>query len=563
MADDSRTAVDREEHCRGSNGLVGWMLLLALAGVFSIEIFALQEGTLVGGGSKLRLILVAFYCLAFVALLPRWAVAIGFAVVAMAAQVLFFYRGYFNKPLSWLTASTQWDEGWESSSLDGAFLDSRVVTITLIALAINVTLLLMTRRWPLPSWRRRSTVGGLAVAAYLSMFAGLCGFTDRPISSVKTWFTFENTASHYGYLPAWASQWWYLDSESLLADALRVRDEATDRITPLEGPLAIPGGLVIIQAESLDDAVMGRVVDGEPVTPFLSEMQRRSMRFRISAVHHNGSCDADFVLLHAYGPSRDVANYRIHGFPHDDTLPSVVRDAGLSMRFLHGYTGRFFNRRERYEQMGFSDLLFYEELTQRHELPGYAGAVVQDQHVFETSARLINETPELFAHFIITMTSHTPFTLLPEKAPRPYKDPSMDFMARRYLNSIRYLDACIGDYVSRLPTDTTVIIYADHESNVAYDGYRRDDHHEYVPLIVYRVGDDLSAQQRTAGQDIAMSGELNLIDAAVWIRRSVAAAANAHVPQPNPNDQPEQPIVAPAVEPQNNEPQRIDGAANR
>lgn len=409
--------------------------------------------------------------------------------------------------------------------MDAAFIDGGVIAVTLIALAINVALLLMANRWPLPSWRWRVSIAVIAMVVYGTVFAGICQFGKRPLSDIRNRISFEEAASNYGYLPAWAAQWWYLDSDSVLADALAMRNEVSDRITPLEGPLPLPGSLVIIQAESLDDAVLGRVVDSEPVTPRLNALLRRSMRMRIRAVHENGSCDADFLLLHAHMPSANIANYRINGFPHGGALPFTAADAGVPMTLLHGYSGEFFNRRACYAQMGFRDLLFYDELTRRYDLPQGDNQIVQDRHVFDLSARLIRKSKQPTSHFIITMTSHTPFTFLPSEAPRPFDDPNMNFMARRYLNSVRYLDDCIGEFVSRLPIGTTVVIYADHESAVEYDGYVYDEDHEYVPLIVYRVGDDLAKQQKTVGDEIAMSGKLTMLDAANWIHRSVEAAA--------------------------------------
>ena len=79
-------------------------------------------------------------------------------------------------------------------------------------------------------------------------------------------------------------------------------------------------------------------------------------------MHDNGSADADFVALNGVPPSVDVLNYNIPNYPYENTLPQFLARHGFATIGLHGNTGNFYRRRDAWERIGFSRIIFQEEL---------------------------------------------------------------------------------------------------------------------------------------------------------------------------------------------------------
>ena len=77
------------------------------------------------------------------------------------------------------------------------------------------------------------------------------------------------------------------------------------------------------------------------------------------------------------------------------------------------------------------------------------------------SAQKLRTATTPTCHFIITLTTHVPYT----HAGGPARRKSFRTRARpceNYLNNMRYLDNCLRDYITSLGSGTTVMIYADH-----------------------------------------------------------------------------------------------------
>ena len=73
---------------------------------------------------------------------------------------------------------------------------------------------------------------------------------------------------------------------------------------------------------------------------------------------------------------------------------------------------------------------------------------VDDRDVLEFSARRLRERPDPVCHFIITLTTHTPYTLIPSTEREIYAKPQS--MAQDYLNNMRYLDNLLREYIGSL-----------------------------------------------------------------------------------------------------------------
>jgi phosphoglycerol transferase MdoB-like AlkP superfamily enzyme len=170
--------------------------------------------------------------------------------------------------------------------------------------------------------------------------------------------------------------------------------------------------------------------------------------------------------------------------------------------------------------MGFAGLNFEEELVREFKFkPDELG--IRDADVFKVSQDRLRLAGSKTCHFVITLTSHTPFYLVPPAEREIY--PEESGVAEGYFNSMRYLDTRLRQYLEGLPDGTTVVIYGDHSSGIETDDYRSDRQgaFDFVPGYIYRKGVDLAAGQQTRDKPLARDGELTVADVMNFVRHQV------------------------------------------
>lgn len=499
-----------------ATGRRSWWLLALLIGAWVLEISLVQHWTTMPEAAlstanalkdaARRTILNVAACTALVCMLRGWALAAAFGLWAVAANVLFVYATYFQAPLSWPVVSRQWREGLAVSDAGVALLSWAAIAVAVAGCVVKLAIAGRIPRDALPRPRLR----GLAAAAGLAYgitAVALAGF-HKPIAQIRV-----GTPEYvYGYVVAWAAEMLTLNDEAILAEAVEKAQARSDTLAAIEDPFALGRHVVVVQVESLDFAAVQAHVDDRPVMPFLHELRNRAMLYAVRPFHGSGSSEADFSLLMAATPIGRFNPFQVAGFPYADSLPRLAREHGYRTVALHGNTGAFFHRRPAYERMGFDELFFAEELAPER----VAGA--WDEELFAFSAARLAAAAEPTLHFLITITSHTPFDRLPRGKRELFPDPQS--IEERYLNSMRYVDRALERYVAQLPFGTTVCIYGDHESNVK--GYLADSTHEnQVPWFIFEKGRELAPRQRSQASGLALSGTLTQLDMACFVRDRV------------------------------------------
>ncbi|MBB3207810.1 phosphoglycerol transferase MdoB-like AlkP superfamily enzyme [Rhodopirellula rubra] len=492
-------------------------ILSALVLFWAVEILILQQlttfpeaaiptGRVVKDAAR-RLLLNVAACTVIVCLLRGWALRASFVIGLIATNLLFVYASYFGSPLSWPVLSSQWREGLAVSDHGMSLINWNVFAIGLLALAIKIGLANAVRRGPLP---RRTNLKWASIAAttYVALAVSLA-VVHKPIRRIHM-----GTPEYiYGYVVAWTAEAISFDNETLLKEALAKAEAKSDVLTNIEQPLNLADKVAIIQVESLDFDAIESTVDGEPVMPFLQDLQQLSMRYSVKPFHNTGSSEADFSMLTTATPNGRVNPFQIYGFPYDQALPWLAKQQGYAPFAFHGNTGEFFHRRKAYDQMGFEKLYFTEELKPL-EVAGE-----WDEELLDFSAELLAKASEPTLHFVITITSHGPFNKLKESERELYTKPSSPH--EHYLNSMRYVDHALESYIDQLPEDTTVVIYGDHQSNI--HGYGESEtHRDHVPWLIYQKGNDLSKQQNSLASGLALSGNLSQLDMVCYLRDRLA-----------------------------------------
>jgi hypothetical protein len=508
-----------------------WLVLMsAFIMMWTAELYLVQKITLIYPNAtgdrfafwapKIRLALDLLFVSALTIWLRRRWLCLIVTGAFFAYLGLITYFQYFHRPISVLTIFGNWQEGMQLSGFALNLFPQGAALALALALAAELTALFLARKASLP--RNCAWLGGLVLSlAYVSLYL-VANHLD-PLDAIKTTRGVGRLGEIRGYLGPWFAEWYYLGDEQLLERALERRKISYNNLVPIEADIPIQKHLVILQAESLDFNILGFKVDGVEVTPFLNKLRDHSMFYRVTAMHFNGSADADFAALNAVSPSTHENTYIIPGYPYENTTPQFLARCGYSTYSFHGNSGEFYSRRAAFEQMGFAGLVFREELENTYGLKADRWGVI-DADVLSLSAQKLRMAETPTCHFIVTLTTHVPYLQLPENEKRIF--PDAHTVVENYINNMRYLDNCVRDYFVSLGSGTTIMIYADHPTEEGDGTFTPSRYGELqlIPCFIYDSDHDLSKVQKTRGQPRASDGSLNLVDVINYLRAQVKRA---------------------------------------
>jgi len=516
----------------------GWLVLLAL--VWTAEIWLVQRVTTaptlwhdpvaVVKDQVFRALLDLGMVIIVLVTAPRWLLLPLFVVNVLFSGVLISYHETYDRAMSVFVLIEQWREGAAVAGGGAMLIFWTVCALT--ASALTKTAL---------AWKARHQLGqapklgaGLAVA-----WLGFVVILDLDHKDMARLRTFEQTAgiAHvYGYLPTWVGEYIYVDQHQVLEEALARFQVRSDQIGSAE--VAMPSGshIVLLQVESLDDAVLDFEIDGRPVTPNLNRIRQQSFYFRSQAPKLTGSCDSDFVALMGRLPSDRIVSYRINELPFETAVVPAFADAGYRTGVFHGVSGNFFHRRDAFSRMNFDVMRFREEFIEER------GAnpeewTVSDGDVLAWASEWLHSSEQRAFLMVITATSHLPFNF-PTPGMEPSFFPGASSPNRAYFDAIHYVDHQVGQFIDALPQGTTVLLYGDHwskmsDTELAYQ-HTVIDGFGLVPVMVHVVGQDIRDRQLTRHDDLALSGQLTLLDVFTWawgsLRQDIAWSADGCLP---------------------------------
>ncbi|NQU23956.1 MAG: LTA synthase family protein [Candidatus Nealsonbacteria bacterium] len=499
--------------------------------LWATEIFVVQYVTLtrtydphwLAAKTAVRFSLDLAFVTTCVMVLPRAVLAVVAVAAVPVNLALVAYCHYFHETLSYSVVASSWQEGAGVAGFGAALVPWPAWILLGLSLVAKLLLLRAAGGGTLPR-RLRAATGLACVGFYIAVLVGL-NQTNIKFANVRRCMASSDLMVTYGYSPAWIAEFVYFSDDTLLEHALAQRRISSDKLTPIERHVELPRRVVVVQVESLGYSIVGHSAAGKEITPFMNRLRATSALYRIRAIHYTCSANADFAMLNAVEPSRQMVPYKIPGYPYGDALPHLLGGRGYRTVALHGMSGAFFARAPAYQQMGFSQRLFREQLCIECGAR-LTNSIVADRDVFEISARLLEATTEPVFHFITTMSSHGPFRYIKPDEAEIYPSPSG--VRQHYLNSMRYVDNALRDYFERLPKGTLVVVYGDHPANVARDEFAADysGAAEYVPCFIHVTGENLATRQETRGRPVATDGSLSLIDVANYLRTSAGCRSS-------------------------------------
>lgn len=241
----------------------------------------------------------------------------------------------------------------------------------------------------------------------------------------------------------------------------------------LKGPESTFGkykgkNVIVIQAEAIENFVIGKEINGQEITPNLNALIKESLYFD-RFFHQTGqgrTSDADFTVqasLHPLPTGSVFIRYPDHQY---DALPGILAEQGYSTGAFHAYESGFWNRYVMYEQFGYDFFMSKKDYVIDEPL----GWSLGDRSFFRQSLERMTQMQSPFYSFMITLTSHHPYKLA-ESARSLDVSPMTDTLFGDYLESVHYLDQAMGEFIAQLKEEglweeTILVFYGDHDNSI-------------------------------------------------------------------------------------------------
>ena len=221
------------------------------------------------------------------------------------------------------------------------------------------------------------------------------------------------------------------------------------------------------------------------------------------------SSDAELMFNTSVYPLPRGSAFLRFGENTYQSLPSVLTRSGYTCIALHGDDRQFWNRETAFRHMGFSKYVSEEHFG--YKVYGPYG--ILDECLFEQSSIEMQQINKPYYSFIITITSHMPFQRINVDS---QNDLRPDDYTSNYIDAIRYVDRCIGNFCKQLSAageleNCAIIIYGDHEGIHKYYETELPDNDHKVPFIVHVPGMEAVTVDKIGGQVDMMPTLLHLL----------------------------------------------------
>lgn len=247
--------------------------------------------------------------------------------------------------------------------------------------------------------------------------------------------------------------------------------------------------IIFIQVESLDSFILKEKFQDKEIMAYLNNLKEKSIFYPYVISYHygGGTSDCEFSIFNSIEPLLDYPSIKIIDYDYRNSFLKILKKENYNIKAFHGNEGSFWNRDYAFPAMGFDE--FYDIKKMGLKMKGWGAP---DEGVFEFMLKTLREEKKPFFYFIITMSSHMPFTNVLNYYRNEWIERVENRVLRNYYLSMNYVDKVLEKYVEefvKIP-DTYIFIYGDHTgiqeeggfkgSFIELDGLKV----EFVPLII-------------------------------------------------------------------------------
>lgn len=276
---------------------------------------------------------------------------------------------------------------------------------------------------------------------------------------------------------------------------------------------------IVIQVESMDSNVINQQYKGRYIAPYLHELSNESIYYPYTMSYHmgGGTSDSEFSIINSVEPLEGFPAIKLSNFGYPNSMLTELTNAAYRTLAYHGNTGSFFNRDAAFPKMGFQEFFDINKMGMKD-----VGWGAPDGEVFDYMVNNLKTIQKPFFSYVITMTSHGPFTNARFYYNNEQFDDLQNETVKNYFNSISYVDKSLEKLVSDIKANfknTYIFIWGDHTPDINTPDYKQasfvmdSKYFEFVPLIiltpdnkVYRETDNVASFLDIAPTILSTSG---------------------------------------------------------
>lgn len=330
-------------------------------------------------------------------------------------------------------------------------------------------LIVLAKRWEVPKKNSLLKYASTGIAA-MCLISTAYAFR-QPIIDVS-FFAKEN-----GYIQSQLVQMYQRANETAHASSTEL---SAKELEELKGNEYVPVNshaafglaegrhLFMIQVESLQNFTIGRSIGEQEITPNLNELIKENAYFSnvFQQIGAGTTSDAEWIANTGLYPEGMVPIVNSLNGKEAPSLSTILKKEGYGSATYHADDISFWNRNVLYPVLGYQEVYSSEEIPEKEEVGyGPSDEVLFDFVLEKLSGQL--EKHERFYSNIVTLTSHTPFILPEEMQYLDLPESYVDAYTGNYLQSIRYADEQIGDFIGALKREgiydeSLIVLFGDH-----------------------------------------------------------------------------------------------------
>ena len=418
------------------------------------------------------------------------------AVLALILSLVDYFKNAINgTPLEAADFGMAGQLG-EVAGVAGELRPPKDFWMALVALVLCVGALVLLRRFTRLQKRERLGCGAVCLVLGVFLCSGVGAKLAGPVFGVDVYTRTAASVSHdrYGltlslwrdcFLQSMAGPEGY--SQAYMEDVLAQIDELTADYAAGEGSGEAPN-VIMVLSESFYDLTRlpDLTYERDPLENFHAlESESISGTFHSHYLGY-GTGYLEMSMLQGitgldFNPGTNICFLTDDSYSRLDAMPWALVNQGYTAQMLHGYNDSLYNRTITYPRMGFSKLLFSQDVQQLgFDWKGgmYGGYYLMDSYLFEG---VLHQMEEINASgspaflYAITMENHQPFD--PEKfnyecqigvESQTLSEENMAIV-RVMLEGITRADQALGaltDALREVERPTIVVFFGDHRPNL-------------------------------------------------------------------------------------------------
>lgn len=249
--------------------------------------------------------------------------------------------------------------------------------------------------------------------------------------------------------------------------------------------------IFIIQTEALDASIVQQKYNGEYVMPYLNSLTNSAVYYPYMMSYHlgGGTSDCEFSVINGIEPLLNYPAIKLTTYNAPNSFISRLTAAAYEVNAFHGNIARYYNRDMSFFKYGIHE--YYDIAKMGLKDVGWGAP---DSQVFDFALERSREAKKPFLSYIITMSSHIPYTNVSHYYNNNAYDGIPEEMARNYYNSMSYVDKAMEDFIKSVREEydnAYIFIFGDHRSKVDSSNIFKqasvkidDKLYEFVPLFI-------------------------------------------------------------------------------